>query len=280
MKISVILSTYNSPDYLEKVLVGYAGQTRPADEIVIADDGSGDPTRIMIDKLRDSLELPLIHVWHPDDGFQKTRILNRATEASTGDYLVFSDGDCIPRKDFLETHAKFAFRNIFLSGGCFRLPMDLTETVCLDDIREQRLFDADWLLKRGMNRTRKILKLSARGWKARFLNFITTTRATWNGHNASAWKEDLLRVNGFDERMKYGGEDRELGERLINAGIKSKQIRFSAICVHLDHSRGYVDREAWRRNDEIRRVTKREKRVWTDHGINSERPKKRTTDGH
>ncbi len=112
------------------------------------------------------------------------------------------------------------------------------------------------------------------------MNRITTTRATWNGHNASAWRDDLHRVNGFDERMKYGGEDRELGERLINAGIKPKQIRFSAICVHLDHDRGYVDKAAWRFNDELRKVTRREKRIWTDFGIESEKSEKRTTDEH
>jgi hypothetical protein len=64
-----------------------------------------------------------------------------------------------------------------------------------------------------------------------------------------------LAVNGFDERMQYGGEDRELGERLFNYGIRSKQIRYSAICVHLDHARGYVNAEAIAKNKAIRQIT-------------------------
>ena len=67
--------------------------------------------------------------------------------------------------------------------------------------------------------------------------------------------------------MQYGGQDRELGERLFNKGLKSKQIRYSAICVHLDHKRGYVNKETWEKNKAIREKTKNEKAVWTNYGI-------------
>jgi hypothetical protein len=98
---------------------------------------------------------------------------------------------------------------------------------------------------------------------------MTTTRATWNGGNASGWKTDLLRVNGYDERLQYGGLDRELGERLMNAGIRGKQIRHRAIAVHLDHARPYMQQEAWRHNDAIRRETRRSRATWTPYGIES-----------
>ncbi len=83
----------------------------------------------------------------------------------------------------------------------------------------------------------------------------------------SGWKTDILDVNGYDERMKYGALDRELGERLMNNGIKGKQIRYSAVCIHLDHSRGYKNERDLKFNAEIRRNTKKDKRVWTDAGI-------------
>jgi hypothetical protein len=102
---------------------------------------------------------------------------------------------------------------------------------------------------------------------ARVLNVITPTKATWNGHNSSGWKSDILRVNGFDERMEYGGEDREMGERLMNAGLRARQIRYSAVCVHLDHSRGYRSEEALRKNQAIRRNTLERRLTWTEHGI-------------
>src|SRR5690606_34665496 len=87
------------------------------------------------------------------------------------------------------------------------------------------------------------------------------------------WKEDVVRVNGFDERMQYGGQDRELGERLINSGIKSKQIRYSAICIHLDHPRGYKNEESIIKNRMIRETTRKNKKRWTDFGIKKEQKK-------
>ena len=90
---------------------------------------------------------------------------------------------------------------------------------------------------------------------------MTPTNASWNGHNASGWKKDIMAINGFDERMQYGGQDRELGERLFNYGIKSKQIRYSAICVHLDHPRSYKTKESIDKNLEIRKNIKSENRL-------------------
>src|SRR5262245_85520 len=120
MKLSVIISTYNNPKWLEKVLWGYESQTHRDFEVVIADDGSGEPTRELIEKFKKESSLQIIHVWHPDDGFQKSAILNKAIVASTTDYLVFSDGDCIPRNDFLEVHAQNLSPGHFLSGGYFK----------------------------------------------------------------------------------------------------------------------------------------------------------------
>ena len=101
------------------------------------------------------------------------------------------------------------------------------------------------------------------------LNKITPTTPSWNGHNASGWKKDLLAINGFNQEMQYGGEDRELGERLMNFGIKSKQIRYSAICVHLDHARGYVNQAAIDKNIAIRKEILKNKVIKTSHGIDS-----------
>ena len=99
------------------------------------------------------------------------------------------------------------------------------------------------------------------------MNKSTPTKATWNGMNSSGWREDILAVNGFDERMQYGGEDREMGERLFHKGIRSRQIRYSAIVLHLDHGRPYVNEEAWKNNNAIRKVTKEERLQWTSWGI-------------
>lgn len=267
MKISVILSTYNAEAWLEKVIWGFCAQTEKDFEIIIADDGSGPKTKELIDSLRTQIQMPLIHVWQPDNGFQKTQILNKAILASSGDYLIFTDGDCIPRNDFVATHLKYRREGYFLSGGYFMLPMDISQAITKQDIIEQNCFQLDWLLARGLKKNFKNNKVAAKGFWSKVLNKVTPTKPTWNGHNASGWKKDLLEVNGFNQEMQYGGEDRELGERLFNKGVKSKQIRYSAICVHLDHSRGYVSEDAWKKNFEIREHTRKNKVVRTATGL-------------
>ena len=267
MKTSVILSTYNSVEWLEKVLWGFSSQTTTDFEIVIADDGSNDETKEKIDALKKNIKIPIIHVWHPDNGFQKTKILNQAILATQSDYLIFTDGDCIPRNDFVATHLQFRKQGFFLSGGYFKLPMNISKLITKDDILNQNCFDLNWLKSRGLKLNIKNLKLSKNHFFTSILNLLTPTKPTWNGHNASGWKTDLLKVDGFNEEMKYGGEDRELGERLFNLGLKSKQIRYSAICVHLDHERGYVSEEVWKKNNEIRAFTKENKIVKTPNGI-------------
>jgi len=265
IKIGCVISTYNNPEWLEKALWGYMMQTRPADEIIIADDGSDDETRKLIEQYTGSL--PLRHVWHEDKGFRKTKILNEALKAATADYLIFTDQDCIPRRDFVATHLRYACKGFFLSGGCFRLPMSISSEITRSDIAGGRPFRLSWLRARGLKYSFKCTKLTCRSFFASFMNAVTPARATWNGMNSSGWRSDLLVANGFDERMQYGGEDRELGERLCNAGIRSRQIRYSAVVLHLDHSRPYVNREAWQRNDAIRQTTRKERLTRTAYGI-------------
>lgn len=265
--ISVIISTYNSPDWLQKVLWSFDQQIFTNFEVVIADDGSGESTKQLIETMRDQVSYAIQHIWHEDDGFQKTIILNKAIVASKGGYLVFTDGDCVARADFLQVHVDRRASGYFLSGGYFKLPMTLSEQISEDDIKTQRCFDIDWLKSNGLKSSFKNNKITAKGLKQKLLNAMTPTTATWNGHNSSGYKSDILKANGFDERMQYGGEDRELGERLFNAGIKAKQIRYSAICLHLDHARGYVKPEMIEKNLKIRAITKNEKRTTTDYGI-------------
>ncbi|WP_053975591.1 glycosyltransferase family 2 protein [Mangrovimonas xylaniphaga] len=266
-KISIIISTYNSEAWLEKVLWSYAAQTYKQFEIVIADDGSKQPTFDLLDRMRAEVDFPIVHVWHEDNGFQKSQILNKAILKCKADYILMSDGDCIAREDFVQVHMDYREPGFFLSGGYFMLPMPISEVISKEDIISQRCFRVNWLKEHGLKVSFKNNKLTASGFKSKLLNAMTPTNASWNGHNASGWKEDILAVNGFDERMQYGGQDRELGERLFNYGIKSKQIRYSAICLHLDHPRGYKNQESIDKNLAIRATTKKEKRAWTDFGI-------------
>jgi glycosyltransferase involved in cell wall biosynthesis len=252
VRISVILSTYNQPAWLEKVLWGYAFQTRRDFEIVVADDGSGASTAVALERAGREFGLDLLHVWHEDRGFRKCEILNRAVLAASGDYLIFSDGDCIPRRDFVDVHAQLAGPDHFLSGGYLKLPAELSARITLEDVRSGRFAELGWLRQNGWSPGRRAVRLLPSPRGAEMLDRLTPTRATWNGHNASTWHEAVLAVNGFDAEMKYGGEDRALGERLVHLGLRGVQIRHRAPVLHLDHVRPYVDEEVLRRNRAIR----------------------------
>lgn len=267
MRLSVIISTYNQPQWLEKVIWGYTAQSHRDFELVIADDGSSPETGEIIERLRRGSGLTIRHVWHEDLGFRKCAILNRAIVEAAADYLVFTDGDCIPRSDFLAQHAKEAKPGCLLSGGAVRLTMDVSQRISQADILAGRATNATWLCCQGLPRSKKLLKLVIGERWGRFIDRLNLTKATWNGGNASTWKAALLRVNGFDERMEYGGEDRELGERLINSGVRCKSIRYRAVCVHLDHARNYVCQDKLRQNLKIRAETRRRRTSWTPYGI-------------
>ncbi|WP_179315704.1 glycosyltransferase family 2 protein [Winogradskyella undariae] len=266
-KASVIISTYNKPNWLAMVLYSYSLQTVTDFEIVIADDGSNESTKTVIDQFSSETELKVIHVWHKDEGFQKTKILNKAIMASNSDYLIFTDGDCIARQDFVETHLRLRKKNRALSGGYFKLVESVTELMSKSVISKQDCFNKSWLLKVGQPKSFKLNKLTKSNQKAIFLNTITPTKATFDGMNTSCYKTDILKVNGFDERMEYGGLDREVGERMMNNGVKFKQVRYSCICVHLHHDRPYKNEKALALNQQIRKETKQNKATYTNFGI-------------
>ncbi|APY09187.1 glycosyl transferase family 2 [Winogradskyella sp. J14-2] len=266
-KASVIISTYNQPKWLALVLHSYNIQTESNFELIIADDGSDEETKVVIDTFSKQTDLNVIHVWQEDKGFRKTKILNKAIVVSNSEYLIFTDGDCIARADFVETHLKLKQSNCALSGGYFKLTKTLSLSINKAIVDSQKCFDKQWLLIKGQPKTFKLNKLTTSKIKAIVLNALTPTKATFDGMNVSCYKKDIMAVNGFDERMQYGGEDREVGERMMNNGVRFKQVRYSAICVHLHHERPYKNEEAEALNLKIRLETKKNKLIYTKFGI-------------
>lgn len=270
MKISVIISTYNAEEWLTKVLLGYQNQTWRDFEVIVADDGSLPSTKALVERFAADYPVPLRHIWHEDQGYRRQEILNQAIPIAEHDYILFTDGDCIPRRDFVEVHARHAEKGRFLSGGYCKLSMKLSKAITADDIRNGNCFDLSWLKSQDKLSLSNTLKLGAGAFSGKLLDSITTARASFNNCNSSAWKADLLAINGYDERMKYGGPDRELGERLENYGVMGKQIRHRAVCVHLDHARGYKTQESVQANLDIRARTRNEKIIRTPYGIDKQ----------
>lgn len=267
MNLSVIITTYNSLKWLEKVLWGYSAQSHRDFEIIIGDDGSTDETRELIDQMRETTGMTIKHIWQQDKGFRKCRILNKSILAVESDYVVFTDGDCIPRSDFLTVHAREARPGNYLSGGYHKLPMSTSESITKDDILSGRCFELKWLKAHGLKSSLKNTKLTATTFSAQILNRLTPTACNFKGSNGSAWLKDIIAINGFDERMPWGGLDREFGVRLINSGVKPKHVRYNAIVLHLDHKRGYKDPEIMRNNKQLRLQNQRNRVVRTEYGI-------------
>jgi hypothetical protein len=156
---------------------------------------------------------------------------------------------------------RFSYGDGFFWAGLILLLLSLAAAAGMAYLTYQQVY----LLYSG---SQTIVELSAKTLAA-ILEMLTPTKATWNGHNSSGWKTDIVAANGFDERMEYGGEDRELGERMMNAGVKPLQIRYSAVCVHLDHARAYRNDAALARNMAIRQYTARTRATRTEFGITS-----------
>lgn len=267
MKISVVVSTYNAEEWLEKVLIGYSIQTYKDFELIIADDGSRPSTKALIDQYAADYPVPVRHLWHEDLGYRRQEILNVAIMEAAHEYIIMTDGDCIPRKDFVEVHAQQAEKGKFLSGGYCKLTMKTSKHISKDDILQERCFDVKWLKSIDALGFSNLLKLGSKKTFSSLLDLISPTTPSFNNCNSSAFRADMIAINGYDERMKYGGPDREFGERLENYGVKGKQIRHKAIVLHLDHARGYKTPESLAANLAIRKEVRDKKIKWTPFGI-------------
>ena len=270
MRTELVVSTYNSVRPLLLCLASVARQDRLPDSICVADDGSGPETAAAIAKFAAAHPgLAPRHVWHEDRGFEKTAILNKAIATSEAEHLVFIDGDVMIHPCFVARHVELARPGRFCTGSLIRLDAAATASVTEAMVAEGVVFDRRWLREnRAIDRLGTWLK--SMPFPKPLMNLLEVTSPVQKalcGANASAFRADLLRVNGYDETMKYGGEDKELGIRLANAGVTGRHLRFTAPLVHLDHPRGYVDPEKLRRHRAMIAEARRSGRFWTPDGI-------------
>lgn len=262
---AVILATYRQPEWLEKCLWGYAVQTFRNFDLIVADDGSGPGTAEVVERLDRETDLRLRHLWQEDRGHRKTRILNRAILETDAEYLIFSDGDCVPRDDFVETHLRLAEPGRFLGGGALRLPPETSRAMTREDIVSGRATELGWLLRHGWRPGHRFLRALRAPRFSAFMDAVTPTKTRFNGGNGSVWREDALAVNGFDHEMGYHGQDRAFGDRLTHLGRRCMQIRWRAVVLHLAHDRPYAVESEIQRNYEIR------ERIWKNREVRARR---------
>ncbi len=270
MRSELIIATYENPDSLALCLASVAGQRIRPDGVAIADDGSGPETAAVIDAFRAAHpDLPVRHVWHADAGFRKAAILNRAIAGSSAEVLVFIDGDVLIHPDFVARHVGLAHPDRWASGSLIRLDAQATAAVTEALVTSGRVFERGWLrANRAFDRIGTWLKAMPFPKPVMaLLDRLSPTQRAWCGANASAYRAALLAVNGFDETMRWGGGDKELGVRLANSGVTGVHLRFTAPLVHLDHPRGYADPAHKAANRARIETIRRGGGVWTRDGI-------------
>ncbi len=227
---SVIVTTYRWPEALAAVLDALGRQTAPPLEVLVADDGSGGRTRERIAARTARFPVPLIHVWQADRGFRAAAIRNRAAARARGDYLVFLDGDCLVRPDFLAAHGRLARPGAFVAGNRV-----LTGPAFAREVLSRGLHPETWpwwRLWRRVDRPAALLRFPLGPLRR-------LGRRRWQGVktcNLGLWRADLERVNGLDEAFSgWGYEDSDLAVRLLASGLERLDGRFATTVIHLWH---------------------------------------------
>lgn len=227
MRISVAVITYNWPQALALVLKALAQQTELPYEVIVTDDGSRDDTRQLLEQFARDYPVRLVHLWQPDDGARMSRARNRAIAAARGDYIILLDGDMVAEPHFIADHHAFARPGCFVQGSRVLTDEVLARRMIAGEVTRPGFFEQGVERRRNTLRLPLVARLYARPGRKQ--------RGT-KSCNMAFWRDDLLRLNGFNEAMTgWGREDTELVIRAFHAGLFRRDVRFSALATHLHH---------------------------------------------
>lgn len=257
MNCSLIICTYNWPEALEMVLSSVLTQSITPNEVIIADDGSSESTFEVIKAYADKASIPIIHSWQKDDGCRIPHSRNRAIAKSNYEYIIMVDGDTVLHKDFIKDHKRFAQQGLYIQGSRVLLQSEFSSSLFKENLfKKPSFFLKDSKNKINMLRLPFLTKLMS-FFKNQNINRI-------RGCNFSLFKEDVIKVNGFNEDITtWGREDSEFVQRLFNIGVRKQHIKFSGIQYHLYHK----ERIHNNINDNILQATIKNNITWCSLGI-------------
>jgi len=257
-KCTLVTPTYNWPEALDLLLLSILNQSVLPNEVLIADDGSTKETEELIKTYQQKFPVPLIHVWHEDMKNRKPAIMNKAIAKAKYEYIIEIDGDIIMNKHFVKDHLNFAEKGTYLFGSRVNIQKNI-----LESIFSKKTVHFNFFSKGIKKRTRTI--------RIPFLmNFSKKTdirSPKLRGCNMSFWKEDFIKVNGFNENLVgWGIDDSEMIQRLHNIGILGKRLKFAGLAYHIYHkeqSKSHIEI-----NNEIEKQTTEKKITFIEKGIN------------
>lgn len=244
MKVSLIIAVYKDVQALKLIVKALHHQTYKNFELVVAEDGQNSA---MAEYIKSIQGFPVIHTTQEDKGIQKTRSMNNGIIASTGEYLIFIDGDCLPYSTFIAAHVSLSEAKTVLSGRRVNLGPSYSEKIrsnLLDsyDLEKNYLKKYVSIAKDAIEKhTESGFYFNPKGWFYRnILKYRKSTTALL-GCNYSCFKEDMLAINGYDE--SYGetavGDDTDIEWRMRAYGCKIKSVKNVANIFHLYHSRSF-----------------------------------------
>jgi len=257
MKITLVITTYNWKDAIELSLRSVLHQTTLPYEVIIADDGSTEETARTIRSLQKDSPVPIIHCWQPDKGFRLARSRNKAIARAAGDYIILIDGDILLDRFFILDHLKNARQGFFIQGGRAILGREVTQRVLAEKRWRVSCFAG------GIGNRKNCLRSN---WLSFLCSVNSRKLSGVRTCNFAFWREDALRVNGFNEEfISWGREDSEFTARLMNIGVRRKNLLFNALAYHLYHP--ISDRRNLLENDNILQQTIKQKLRWCEHGL-------------
>lgn len=257
MKTALLISTYNWPEALELILLSLIDQVLKPDEVLIADDGSINKTKLLIEEFQRKTSIPIRHIRHADKGFRRSRILNLAIAKSTADYIIQIDGDCIMHKRFIKDHVALREANTYLFGSRVNIQESLLPELFSKKITKFCFF------RKGINKRTRNLRIPFLAIKYKKHEKISSKL---RGCNLSFWKKDFIAVNGYNEDFEgWGREDSELIVRMTNNKVLGKRIRYAGIVYHIWHK--VADQSRFKTNDSLQEKSRIEKSVWCENGV-------------
>ena len=234
--ISILLATYNWPQALKLCLESLETQTDRDFEIIIADDGSTESTKEVINTFKAQSTIAITHLWQEDQGFRKTKILNQAIEHAKGEYLVFLDGDCITQPDFVAQHRALSQKGFLVTGSRVLLNEQLTKELTASGNWGYKQFSSHLLQYRLAGQINKYWPLKIKLGDGPWRNYKKFVWRRIKGCNMACWKVDAQAIGGFDETMTgWGHEDADFVFRLQHNHIKRKSGSWATEVLHLFH---------------------------------------------
>ncbi len=257
MIVSLVITTFNWKEALELSLRNVLSQTRPPDEIIIADDGSSDGSRELVAEIAAATDVNIIYAWQADKGFRAARSRNRAIAMAKGDYVILIDGDIVVEKHFVEDHLSVARRRRFVQGTRV-----LVNKIKTQDILRQKHLELT-MISSGLGNRKNCLRSRL---LANVLSYNKTGLSGIKTCNFAFWRQDALDVNGFNEDfIGWGREDSEFASRLMNRGIKRHNLKFMAVAFHLYHKD--CRRERLSENNDLLGLAVSQRYTYCDNGI-------------